>query len=112
MVEGTFYAKSAKQGGFWKSVNYFLLTMGASSVVDITEVNIGKNIAIKFFIGEDIIIDYSELAFIRNNEGSIIALEGKSDRLLIEKLQDPDKLINCLLHNLNELGLEPVYKNL
>jgi hypothetical protein len=112
MREETFYVKSAKKGGFWKSVNYFLLTMGASSVVDITEVSVGNNIIIKFFIGDDISIEYPELAFIRNNEGRIIALEGKSDRLLIEKLQEPDELLNCLFHNLKELRLEPVYKDI
>lgn len=112
MRDEIFYVKSAKKGGFWKSINYFLLTMGASSVVDVTEVKVGNNIIIKFFIGEDVIIEYPELAFIRNSEGQVIALEGRSDRLLIEKLEEPYELVNCILHNLKELNLQPVYKDI
>lgn len=92
-----FYPKSRKEGRLWKLAGYILLTMGSSALADITRVIVADKIIIEHFIGENVIIEFNDLKFIKNSVGEVIAIEGRSDRLNLSKLADPNKFINKLI---------------
>jgi hypothetical protein len=96
MQKQVFHAKNYREGFFWKIFNYLLLTMGSSSMADVKRVTLGEKIIIEHFIGSPIEIEYSEASIKRDSEGRAIALIGKTDNMLLNKLPDPEEFARAV----------------
>lgn len=102
MDEQYFYPKGNKPGPFGKFMSWILLSMGASSVVDLLEVSVGKNIKAKFLVSDDFSIEFSDARILRDNDGMPLYIIGKTDRIELFKLESPEKLVQIVEENIDK----------
>ncbi len=62
-----FYTSKTKFNLFSKLLNYMLLMMGSSSIIDVEKIVIGEKVEIKYCVGESTISKYEDIYSVKDN---------------------------------------------
>lgn len=91
-----FYPKAKKTNPLWKLTGFLLLTGGASSPVNLTEVVVGRNVTVRYFMSESVVFEFRDIEFIRDGSGEITAIKNKTNKFEIGALENPGDFIKCI----------------
>ncbi len=92
-----FYPKNKKTNPLWKLTGFLLLTGGASSPVNLTEVVVEDYVTVRYFMSGSVVFEFGDIEFIWNENNEIIAIANKTDRFDINMLENPADFLNYIL---------------